>query len=193
MRFPTVWNSLLRALALDSLFKGTGIFGGFLMGDFQFDRTKDVEILKGWFWVAKREAITQVGLLDERFFMYGEDMDWCRRFHRAGWRVVFNPHAEAIHYGGGSSSNAPVRFYVEQQRANLQYWKKHHGRISLSLYLFTVWINQATRVLGHGLVYLARGSSRPKASYKVRRSYACMRWLVGLRATEPEVHYGQDS
>jgi hypothetical protein len=182
LRFPTLWNSFLRALALDSFFKGTGLLGGYVMGDFHFDRIMDVEILNGWFWLARREAIEQVGLLDERFFMYGEDMDWCRRFHSAGWRVVFYPEAEAIHFGGASSAHAPVRFYLEQQRAGILYWKKYHGRISTFFYLFTLWLNQALRILGHGLVYLAKRSSRPTAGYKVRQSYACMRWLMGAKA-----------
>jgi hypothetical protein len=49
--------------------------------------------------------------------------------------VVFYPEARALHYGGASSKNAPARFLVEKQRANLRYWKKYHGRISLFFYL----------------------------------------------------------
>ena len=66
----------------------------------------------------------QVGLLDESFFMYGEDMDWCKRFWDTGWKVVFVPTAQAVHYGGASAANAPLRFYVEKQQSDMQYWKK---------------------------------------------------------------------
>lgn len=110
MRFPGVWNWFCRALALDSLFRGSALFGGFMMTDFDNTRTADVDVLNGWFWMARREAVDQVGLLDERFFMYGEDIDWCKRFHQCGWRVVYFAGAEALHYGGASSSAAPVRF-----------------------------------------------------------------------------------
>ena len=89
MRFPSVWNSFLRAFALDSMFKGSKLFGGLLMSDFKFDRTRDIEVLNGWFWMTRKEALDEVGPLDERFFMYGEDIDWCKRFQLAGWRVVF--------------------------------------------------------------------------------------------------------
>ena len=184
MRFPTVWNCFLRALALDSLFKGTGIFGGRLMSDFQFNQTRDIDVLNGWFWMARREALDQTGLLDERFFMYGEDVDWSKRFHLAGWRVVFYADAEAVHYGGASSSNAPVRFYIEMQRANLQYWKKHHGRISFFFYLLTVWLNHITRTMGYGFVYLVKRSLRREALFKMKRSYACMCWLMSLNSVE---------
>lgn len=180
MRFPTLWNSFLRAVALDSLLAGTGLFGGFLMTDFRFNTVRDVDVLNGWFWMARQEAVDEVGFLDERFFMYGEDIDWCKRFHSTKWRVVFYPDAEAIHYGGGSSSNAPVRFYVEMQRANLQYWKKHHGHISLFFYLLTTCLNHASRALGYGFLYLMRLSSRSEASFKIKRSYACILSLIGV-------------
>src|ERR1700722_20068141 len=59
MRFPTLWNLLLRALFLDVLLKRFSFFGGFLMKDFQFDRTTDIDVLNGWFWMARREALNQ--------------------------------------------------------------------------------------------------------------------------------------
>src|SRR5665213_807447 len=135
MRFPSLWNLFVRALFLDSLFKGAGIFGGYLMKDFRFDQTRDIDVLNGWLWMARREALEQVGPLDGRFFMYAEDVDWCKRFHLAGWRVVFFSEASAIHYGGASAASARSRFNVEMQRANLQYWKKYHGGVSLFFYL----------------------------------------------------------
>jgi GT2 family glycosyltransferase len=181
MRFPTLWNCFLRATAMDSLSMGTGLFGGFLMSDFEFDTTRDIDVLNGWFWLARRAAVDEVGLLDERFFMYGEDIDWCKRFHNAGWRVVFYPEAEAVHYGGASSSNAPVRFYLEMQRANLQYWKKHHGPISSYAYCLTVWLNHLVRTLGYSLVYLLKSSARQEAYFKIRRSLACMLWMTGWK------------
>ncbi len=113
MRFPTVWNVFCRAVGLDVVFKHSRLFGGHLMRDFDHDTTVPVEVLNGWFVLVRRSALDHVGLLDPQFFMYGEDMDWCYRFHEAGEKVVFFAGAGAIHYGGGSSSNAPLRFYLE--------------------------------------------------------------------------------
>ena len=176
MRFPTLWHVFLRALFLDSLFKGSKFFGGFLMTDFQFDRTTDIEVLNGWFWMARREALNQVGPLDERFFMYGEDLDWCKRFHLAGWRLVFYPEARALHYGGASSSNAPSRFLVEKQRGSLQYWKKYHGRTSSFIYLLIGCLHYGIRATGWGFVYLTQRSSRSKANIEVKKYLECLRW-----------------
>ena len=124
--FPTVWNMFCRALVLDAMFPRVKLFSGYAMTYWPQDTPRPVDMLSGCFWLVRREALNEVGLLDEAFFMYGEDMDWCKRFWAGGWKVTFVPSAEAIHYGGASSANAPVRFYIERQRADLQYWKKHH-------------------------------------------------------------------
>ena len=184
MRFPSVWNAFLRAVALDSLFKGTGLFGGWLMSDFDFNTTRDIDILNGWFWMARREALDKVGFLDERFFMYGEDLDWSKRYHLAGWRVVFFADASALHYGGASSANSPVRFYIEMQRANLQYWEKHHGRLSYPFFWLALSLNHVTRTVGYSLLYVAKRSLRYEALFKMKRSLACIRWLMTPESAE---------
>jgi GT2 family glycosyltransferase len=178
MRFPTLWNSFCRALALDSFFARSRLFGGSLMRDFAHDRMAEVEVLNGWFWLVRREALVQVGLLDERFFIYGEDIDWCQRFHQSGWRVVFYPEAEALHYGGASSANAPIRFCIEMQCASLQYWKKHHGRFSSACYVLISLLNHALRIAGYVAAYTVSKSARSQAEFKIRRSAACLRWLA---------------
>src|ERR1019366_8124778 len=86
-----------------------------------------VDVLVGCFWMIRREALEDVGLLDEDFFMYGEDLDWCLRCWKTGWKVVFFPGGEAIHHRGCSSATQPVRCAVAQQRSVLRYWSKHHG------------------------------------------------------------------
>ena len=183
-RFPSVWNWFCRALALDRLFRGSRLLGGFLMTDFGYDRVTDVDVLTGWFWMLRREALNHVGLLDECFFMYGEDIDWSRRFHKAGWRVVFYPEAEAVHYCAASSSNAPTRFYVEMNRANMQYFQRYHSRFGVFGFWFTTWLHQVIRIVGYGIVYLFRGAGNPEAGFKVKRSAACLLWLMGLKAAK---------
>ena len=99
MRFPTVWNQFCRALGLDVAFKHSQLFGGYLMSDFDHETTTPVEVLNGWFVLVRRSALDRVGLLDPQFFMYGEDVDWCYRFHEAGEKIIFFAESEAIHYG----------------------------------------------------------------------------------------------
>jgi len=178
MRFPTIWNLFCRAIALDNLLPGRRWTGAQMMADFPHDRTMDVEVLNGWFWVVRREALEQVGVLDERFFIYGEDIDWCRRFRDAGWRNVFFAEAGSVHYGGASSAAAPVRFYIEMQRANLQYWQKHHSRMSLFLYCGIVFLHQSLRTVGYTASFLMKANTRSRAAHNIRRSIATILWLL---------------
>lgn len=179
MRFPTVWNWFCRAFALDSMFKSSGLFGGFLMTDFRYDKVMSVDVLTGWFWMIRSEAIGQVGVLDERYFMYGEDIEWCKRFRLAGWDIVFYPEAEAVHHCAASSSQAPIRFYIEMQKANMQYLRCYHKQFALAGFWLAIGLHELMRILGYGTMYLFRASERSSALQKVRRSWACLRWLVG--------------
>lgn len=176
--FPGLWNMFCCALALDRMFAGCRFFNGYQMRHFQKDEARDVDILGGAFWLTRREAVREVGPLDEGFFMYGEDMDWCKRFWQKGWPIRFDPKGRAIHYGGASSANAPIRFYVEMQRANLQYWKKHHsGTAWLAMFLIYS-LYHLVRIGGHFSAMLVRAQQRAEHRFKMERSLACLAWLL---------------
>lgn len=89
----------------------------------------DVDWVTGAAMMVRREAVADAGRLDEGFFMYSEELDWCHRFRKSGWRIVFLPAAQVIHYGGRSSDQVvPVR-HIYFQASKIRYTKKHHGRI----------------------------------------------------------------
>jgi GT2 family glycosyltransferase len=179
--FPSVWNMFCRALALDAMFPRVKFFSGYAMSYWPQETERSVDILTGCFWLVRREALEQVGLLDESFFMYGEDMDWCRRFWNRGWKLAFVPSAEAIHYGGASSSNAPVRFFIEKQRADLQYWKKHHSWPAVACYFVISCVHLTLRSIGYTIALWFARQKRQTYLHKVHRSLACLRWMVSGR------------
>jgi GT2 family glycosyltransferase len=179
MRFPTVWNTFCRAVGFDSMFKKSPAFGGLLMSDFDHRTTAPVEVLNGWFLVVRRSAVERVGLLDPQFFMYGEDVDWCYRFRQGGEKVMFFAEAGAIHYGGASSANAPLRFYLELYRATWQYWRKHHGALAQLGFLVAFAVHHSVRLLGSAFIYLCSPSQRAHTAARFRRSLACLQWLGG--------------
>ncbi len=177
MGFPTAWNTFCRALALDVMFPRSTLFGGHLMPYWPHDTTRKVEVINGCFWAVRRRALENVGLLDETFFMYGEDMDWCKRFRLAGWPAVFYPGARAVHYGGASSALAPVRFYIEKQKANLGYWRKHHGPQGEAAILGLMILHESVRYAAGLVAGLLPGSNK---SFNIERSRATLKWLIGL-------------
>ncbi|MGI6454967.1 MAG: glycosyltransferase family 2 protein [bacterium] len=136
----------------------------------------EVQVLSGCFMMVRRSAMQEVGYLDERYFMYAEDIDYSKRFHDAQWRVIYHPLVRVIHYGGASSDNAPIRFYIEMRRANLMYWRKHNGYL-------VAWVHQMLTVI-HELIRIVSRSSihlfiRDKSGngYKILRSLYCINWI----------------
>ena len=182
---PTLRSVLYRAAALDTVFPRSSTFGAHFMTHWGYDDIRDVGILSGCCWFARRVAVEEVGVLNETFFMYAEDMDWCLRFHRGGWSVMFNPAASITHYGGASSSRQQKRFFVEKQRADLKYWRMHHGRASFLAYYAAVTFEHSCRVAGYGLRWLVRPSSRADSAAKVERSGACLARLLTLELMGP--------
>jgi GT2 family glycosyltransferase len=176
-RFPNLWNNACEVFRLNKLLPRSAFFAGEHMFYFAYDRTCEVEVLVGCFILARREAVNQFGLLDEDFWMYGEDVDWCRRCGQSGWRVMFHPEAEAIHYCGGSSANDPVRFSLAQQQARLQLWAKHHSRFARWGLVALLTIQCCLRLLGTGILAALGRSEQSTATMRMRIQLACLQKL----------------
>jgi GT2 family glycosyltransferase len=185
--FPGIWNMFCRALAFDSIFPGNRLFTGYSLSHWSHNTERPVDILSGCFWLVRKAALDKVGTLDEVFFMYGEDMDWCKRFWSNGWKVVYVPSAHAIHYGGASSSNAPLRFYIERQRADLQYWKKHHKGPAVVCFFLISCLHLVLRAIGYTLALGLKRQERQTYRHKVGRSIACLKWMFTGRAPVAEI------
>jgi GT2 family glycosyltransferase len=177
-RFPTLWNNFCSASGLSSKFKNSRFFAGEHMFYFLHDRTLAVDVIVGCFSFIRREAFDSVGLLDEDLFMYGDDVDWCRRARSAGWGVVFYPGAQAIHDRGKITAPYPVRFAVAQQRSVLHYWSKHHGFLAVtgirSIMLFHHLLRY-TFAVASSLLHPTRGA---KGDVRKQVSGACLRELL---------------
>jgi GT2 family glycosyltransferase len=177
-RFPTLWNNFCQASGLARIFGKSRFFANEHMTFFPHDREMDVDVLVGCFWMVRRAALEDAGLLDEDFFMYAEDVDWCKRCWDSGWRVVFYPEPQAIHYRGGSSANDPVRFAVEQQRAVMHYWAKHHGQLGRFGIGTILFFRSLFRYLWGITSRVFRSSATADDDKRVRVSSACMHALV---------------
>lgn len=172
--FPSIWNNLCQTIGLNYLFPRSPFFSEPFMKYWAHDEDRKVDVLSGCFWIVRREALNKIGLLDESFFMYGEDIDWCKRFHQAGWDVMFYANAKAIHLGGASSNNAPIRFYIEMEKADLQFWKKHHGKLAETAYKVLLIFRHFLRLISGVLQYVFSVPDRKTAQFKLRRNIACL-------------------
>jgi GT2 family glycosyltransferase len=177
-RYPTLWNNFCLVTGLAKLFRESSLFSGEHMFYFHGDREMDVEVLVGCFSALRRKAIDQVGMLDENFYMYGDDLDWCRRLRQGGWRVVFFPGAQAIHYIGTSTTKKdPVRYSLLQQQSVLRYWRKYHSRAGVVGIQCLMALRLKNRWLGGLLRYVAGPSHRDDGRTRMRVASACLKTL----------------
>lgn len=95
--FPTPWNALSYFLGLEKLFPRSRFFGGYHQGWKNLKIPHEVDCISAAFMMIPAEVVEKVGLLDERFFMYGEDVDWCLRIRKAGFKIFFYPGAKTLH------------------------------------------------------------------------------------------------
>jgi N-acetylglucosaminyl-diphospho-decaprenol L-rhamnosyltransferase len=121
--FPTLWRLATEYLFLRKLAPRSRIANAFYAGGFAHDEVREAEFLMGAVLLVRREAIEQVGPADEAF-LFSEETDWCYRFGRAGWKVLFFPGAEATHVYAASHRG---RLFVEQVKGHLRFLRKHRG------------------------------------------------------------------
>lgn len=100
--FPTPVAAFSKIVGLSALFPQSRIFGAYNLTYLDPDQVHEVDALSGSFMMVRRQILDTVGLLDERFFMNGEDLDWCYRIQRAGWKIYYVPDTEIIHFKGQS-------------------------------------------------------------------------------------------
>lgn len=114
--------------------------------------------MEGAYLMARREAVEQVGGLDERIFMYAEDVDWCYRFHRVGWEVWYLPNAPIIHYGGQSSKKRRGRMEAELYRSRVYLFRKHYGKLIAFCLMALVYAITLPKILVHRVLqFVSRG------------------------------------
>jgi hypothetical protein len=122
--FPTLWRLATEYFFLRKLAPRTDALNSFYGGGFDHGSVREADWLYGACLFVRRDAVDQVGLFDESFFMFSEEVDWCYRFRTAGWKVLFDPGAEVVHVGGGSHGG---RMYRENLRGHLRFFAKHYG------------------------------------------------------------------
>jgi hypothetical protein len=122
--FPTPWRLTTEYFFLRKLGPRTRMLNAFYGAGFRHDSELEAEFLMGAALLVRPQAAAEIGGLDERFFLFSEEVDWCYRFRQAGWKILFTPAAEVVHVGGASHGG---RFFREQVQGHLLFLEKHHG------------------------------------------------------------------
>ncbi len=126
--FPTPLSALFYFLKLHRLFPNSKVFGHYTATHLDEDSEGEVDALVGAFMLMPRAVLDSTGLLDETFFMYGEDLDLCYRIKEKGYQVIYSPVAQVLHYKGASSSKKSYKLIYEFYRAMWLFYKKHYKK-----------------------------------------------------------------
>ncbi len=124
--FPTPISSLYYFLGFHKKYPNSAKYGHYTMSHIDSDTIADVDAVVGAFMLLPQKVIAEVGVLDGTFFMYGEDLDWCYRIKQSGYRILYYPKAQALHYKGVSSKKGSYRLIYEFYRAMWIFYKKHY-------------------------------------------------------------------
>lgn len=125
--FPTLWLTLVGQLGLHRAFPGSRALGAYDMTWWAHDRPRRVDWISGACIAVHREAWERVGPLDEGYFMYSEDVDWCYRLSKAGYERWYLPGAAIVHHEAGSWGEAPEERILAAHRANFRFFGKSYG------------------------------------------------------------------
>jgi GT2 family glycosyltransferase/peptidoglycan/xylan/chitin deacetylase (PgdA/CDA1 family) len=186
-RFPSVLDLIFRTFGFSKIFKNSRLFGRERMQWWARDTEEEVEVVTGMFMLARRCAIDEVGLMDEDYFFYCEEVDWCYRFRKAGWKVKFWPGASIIHVGGGnqSSRKIPVKAFVQEQKSVLTFFRKQRGLISYVIARIIFVILYVLRYCFWTLLLFIKPTRLKKESYRMERQKALAALKFCALSVEP--------
>ncbi|MEX1189428.1 MAG: glycosyltransferase [Bacteroidia bacterium] len=163
---PTPEVAFYKISGLSKIFPKSKRFGKYHMGYLPENETNEIEILSGAFMFIRKEALNKTGLLDETFFMYGEDIDLSYRITQAGYKIYYHPETRVIHYRGESTKKSSVNYVFVFYQAMIIFANKHF--MPNRAKLFSLIIKLA--------VYLRAGISVLKRFFHIV-------WLPAIEAT----------
>jgi GT2 family glycosyltransferase len=163
---PTLFREFWRLHHLDHIRP----VGSYDMTKWPVNQPRQVDILYGACLMMRRELMCQIGLMDENYFMYTEEVDMCYRVRQAGYNLYWVPQAEVIHYGGQSTSQISEKMFIQLYLSKVQYFRKNHGKLASALYKVILMFAASHRlVLAPIAIFM--DSERRKNTYFLSRQY----------------------
>jgi len=168
-RFPSFANLALQTLGANRL-EGPRWLRRYQMLDWARDEEREVEVISGCFLLARRETVEEIGLLDEAFFLYGEETDWCRRSADAGWKLVFAPVGCITHLGSGSSRRLSYRRDLMLSEGTVRLHGKHGGRVAaVAMWLLLFGFNCSRSLYWSLRALVGRGPGAAERAWHFRQ------------------------
>jgi GT2 family glycosyltransferase len=181
-RFPTLATALVESTIVQEWWSDNRILRRYYMADTADDVVQPVDWVVGACLFVRRQTYEQVGALDEGYFMYSEELDWCRRIKEAGWSIVYLPTATIIHHEGKSSEQVVPARHIHFQSSKVRYVGKYQGAFQAEVLRWFLLVTYVYQLAREGLKWLV-GHKRP---LRVERVNAYRQVLKsGLRGNTP--------
>lgn len=175
-RFPTLMTGIFESTWFEK-YAPRRVLDRYYMRDTHDNNTVAVDWIQGSALMCRRAVYEQVGGLDERYIMYAEELDWCKRIKAAGWGVVYVGDAKIIHHGGQSSQQVKARSHVHFQHSKLRYFRKFHGQGTALVLRFVLVINYSWQLALESAKWLL-GNQRPLRAQRVHAYQLVLRSLL---------------
>jgi len=168
--YPSPLNMFLSATYLYKIFPRNKFFGRERMTWWDFNSVREIETVCGSCSLVRKKAIDQVGLMDEMYFVYGDDPDWCYRFKKNGWKIMFTPDGQIIHYGGQTTRQMARKFRLQLHGSELIFMKLHRSKLT---FLFARFLTASFLILRvpYWLAVAALRKHKRKLSIQTTKTY----------------------
>lgn len=170
---PTLFRELWRLFHLDRIRP----YGVYDMENWGLESPRPVDVLQGACLILRRPALDQVGLLDEGYFMYSEEVDLCYRIKQAGFFLYWVPGARVIHYGAESTKQIAMEMFLHLYQSKILYFRKHHGHIAAWIYKLILFGAAFSRLILTPIAFLERRQIR-QGHLTLSNQYRHLLWML---------------
>jgi GT2 family glycosyltransferase len=173
---PTLTRELWYLFHLDAVLP----YAAYPKAKWQTNQPQEVDILMGACLVIRKDVLDQVGILDEGYFIYSEEVDLCYRIQRAGWHLHWIPQAEVVHFGGQSTQQVPTEMFLNLYHSKVKYFRKHYGWSAALIYKVILRLAALSRLVLAPLVIFEQSARRQRHLILVNRYWRLVLALPGM-------------
>lgn len=181
-RLPTPLRALWREVGVTRLLSRLKLLRPEVISADDHDTVRDIDLPQEAGMIVRREVVDRVGILDERFFMFGEGADWCRRIKSAGWTIRFLPQCPIVHFGDVTNKRTNVRMFIQHYKSTYLYFQKE-SRASAGFYRLLMIAAVAMKYVAS---YARQLVARKVDQEEVRRCYRALLDLLVFRIGDPD-------
>jgi GT2 family glycosyltransferase len=159
--FPNLFRELWRMFHLDFIIP----FSKYPNQIYTMSTPVEVDVLKGACIITPRNALNCIGQFDEAFFVYSEEVDFCKRLKLNGWKNFYLPYVKVTHHGGKSTEQISEEMFIELYRSKVKFFKKYYGQGTVYLYKFLICFTSILRIISGKILSIFNQKYKIKTHY----------------------------